>query len=240
MRSISLLLLSSVIAVAGSGGGPAVYVVGNLDSVSPGAEGILVLEKEQAVFRSGKTVLPMPYADIHNVELGTKVVPPVSPSLQGLAIAQTLPGESPRATNGELSSSRIKTAKTKASRWSSRKPPPTQTLAEIEIHQGKRIAPKHATNGDPWWGDSVWKTAGNNNTVSPEESRKRAHQVAAVRGAYVILRPVPRIHAFSHCTGYQLDGVGRPRRAVGAKTLPRMARHRVREFPAPARRQPSR
>jgi hypothetical protein len=79
MRSISILLLSSVIAIAGSGGGPAVYVVGNLDGVSAGAEGILVLEKEQAVFRSGKAVLPMPYSDIHNVELGNKVVPPSAP-----------------------------------------------------------------------------------------------------------------------------------------------------------------
>ena len=41
-----------------------------------------------------------------------------------------------------------------------------QTLAEIEIRQGKRTPPKHATNGDAWWGDSAWKTNRNNNTVS--------------------------------------------------------------------------
>ena len=43
-----------------------------------------------------------------------------------------------------------------------------ETLTEIEIRQGKRIPPKRATNGDPWWGDSAWKTPRNNNTVSPE------------------------------------------------------------------------
>ena len=32
--------------------------------------------KTPAVFRSGKTVLSLPYSDIHNVELGTKVMPP--------------------------------------------------------------------------------------------------------------------------------------------------------------------
>jgi hypothetical protein len=44
----------------------------------------------------------------------------------------------------------------------------TQTLAEIEIRQGKRAPPKHPTNGDAWWGDSAWKTNRNDNTVSPE------------------------------------------------------------------------
>ena len=30
------------------------------------------------------------------------------------------------------------------------------------------MPPKHATNGDSWWGDGAWKTTRNNNTVSPE------------------------------------------------------------------------
>jgi hypothetical protein len=44
-----------------------------------------------------------------------------------------------------------------------------ETLAGIEIHQGKRIPPRRATNGDAWWGDSAWKTTRNNNTVSPDD-----------------------------------------------------------------------
>ena len=43
-----------------------------------------------------------------------------------------------------------------------------QTVVEIEIRQGKRTPPRHATNGDSWWGDSAWKTTRNNNTVTPE------------------------------------------------------------------------
>jgi len=168
MRSISLLLLSSVIAVAGSGGGPAVYVVGNLDGVSPGAEGILVLEKDQAVFRSGKTVLPMPYADIQNVELGTKVVPASAPLYKVWQLHKRFLTEHPaqRMVNFEFTD---KDGKDQSLTLEFEESAANETLAEIEIHQGKRIPPKRATNGDPWWGDSLWKTTANNNTVSSED-----------------------------------------------------------------------
>ena len=76
MRIVSLLLFASVAALAGAGGGLAVYVVGNLDGVSPGDEGTLVLDHDAVVFRSGNTVVSVPYDDIHNVELGTRVMPP--------------------------------------------------------------------------------------------------------------------------------------------------------------------
>src|SRR6266700_2593534 len=77
MRIAGLLLLAcGAAAGAGAAGKPAVYVVGNLDKLSPGDEGVLVLEEGKAVFRSGKTLLPIPYADMRNTELGTKVVPP--------------------------------------------------------------------------------------------------------------------------------------------------------------------
>src|SRR5579862_1825040 len=75
MRIASLLLFASVAALAGTGGGPAVYVVGSLDGVSPGDEGTIALDRDAAVFRTGKTVLSLRYSDIHNVELGTKVMP---------------------------------------------------------------------------------------------------------------------------------------------------------------------
>ena len=70
MRIASLVLMASVAALAGAGGGPAIYVVGNLGGISPGDEGTLVLQHDAVVFRSGKTVLSLPYSDIHNVELG--------------------------------------------------------------------------------------------------------------------------------------------------------------------------
>ena len=167
MRSISILLLSSVAALAGPGGGPAVYVVGNLDGVSPGADGILVLEKDQAVFRSGKTVLRMPYGDIRNVELGTKVVPPSAPLYKVWQLNKRLLTEHPaqRMVNFEFTD---KDGKDQSMTLEFGESAANETMAEIEIHQGKRTAPRRATNGDPWWGDSVWKTTANNNTLSPE------------------------------------------------------------------------
>jgi len=167
MRSISILLLSSVVAFAGSGGGPVVYVVGNLDGVSPGVEGILVLEKDQAVFRFGKTVLPMPYSDIHNVELGTKVVPTFAPVYKVWQLHKRLvehPAQ--RMVNFEFSD---KDGNDQTITLELDESAASDTLVEIEIRQGKRIPPKRATNGDPWWGDSAWKTTRNNNTVSPED-----------------------------------------------------------------------
>jgi hypothetical protein len=168
MRSISILLLSSVVAVGGSGGGPAVYVVGNLDGVSPGAEGILFLEKDQAVFRSGKTVLPMPYSEIHNVELGTKVVPSSAPLYKVWQLHKRFQADRPaqRMVNFQFSD---KDGKDQTITLEFEESAANETLAEIEIRQGKRIAPRRATNGDPWWGDSAWKTSRNNNTVSPDD-----------------------------------------------------------------------
>jgi len=167
MRIGPLLLLVPFMALAGSAGGPAVYVVGNLDGVSPGAEGILVLEKEQAVFRSGKTVLPMPYADIHNVELGTKVVPTNAPLYKVWQLHKRL-AERPaqRMVNFEFAD---KDGNDQTITLELDESAANDTLVEIEIRQGKRIPPKRATNGDPWWGDSAWKTTRNNNTVSPED-----------------------------------------------------------------------
>jgi hypothetical protein len=168
MRIVSLLLFASVAALAGAGGGLAVYVVGNLDGVSPGDEGTLVLEHDAVVFRSGNTVVSVPYGDIHNVELGTRVMPPSDAPLYKVwrlpkrflterAMHQMVNFEFAHK-DGNDQNMTLEFEEAAAN----------QTLVEIEIRQGKRTPPKHATNGDSWWGDSAWKTNRNNNTVTPE------------------------------------------------------------------------
>src|ERR1700722_14745104 len=168
MRIASLVLLTSMAALAGTGGGPAVYVVGNLDGVSPGDEGILVLDRDAAVFRSGKTVLALRYSDIHNVELGTRVMAPADvPLYKVWRLPKRFLTErrmhqmvnfqfADKAGNDQIITFEFEEAAA------------NQTLVEIEIRQGKRTAPKHASTGDSWWGDSVWKTTGNGNTVAPD------------------------------------------------------------------------
>lgn len=167
IRNWSVMLLASVAAFAGAGGGPAVYVVGNLDGVSPGAEGMLVLEQDEAVFRSGKTVLSVPYGDIRSVELGTKVIPNSIPLYRVWKLHKRFLVERPmqRMVNFEFTD---KDGKEQSMTLEFDESLANETLAEIEIRQGKRVAPRRAVNGDAWWGDSAWKTQRNNNTVSPE------------------------------------------------------------------------
>ena len=168
MRIASLLLLTSVVSFAGAGGGPAVYVVGNLDNVTPGDAGTLVLDHDAVVFRSGKTVLSLPYSDIHNVELGTRVMPPTDAPLYKV---WRLPKRflTERAMHQMINFQFAdKDGNDQTMTLEFEEAAANQTLVEIEIRQGKRTPPRRATNGDPWWGDSAWKTASNNNTLSPD------------------------------------------------------------------------
>jgi hypothetical protein len=168
MRIASLLLVASVAALAGAGGGPAVYVVGNLNGVSPGDEGTLLLDQDAMVFRSGKTALSLPYSDIHNVELGTRVMPPSdAPLFKVWRLPKRFLTERPmhQMVNFTFAD---KDGNDQTMTLQFEEAVANQTLVEIEIRQGKRTPPKRATNGDPWWGDSAWKTPRNNNTVSPE------------------------------------------------------------------------
>ena len=164
----SVVLLASAAALADAGGGPAVYVVGNLGGVSPGDEGTLVLDHDAVVFRSGKTVVSLPYGDIHNVELGTRVTPPSDvPLYKVWRLHKRFLTERPmhQMVNFEFAD---KDGNDHTMTLEFEEAAAIQTLVDIEIRQGKRTPPRRATNGDPWWGDSAWKTSRNNNTVSPE------------------------------------------------------------------------
>ncbi len=147
-----LLVCGTVLVGAGAStaGRPAAYVVGNLDKLSPGD--------------SGKTVLAIPYADMRNAELGTKVVPPSDVPLYKVwqlhrrfvdrPMHQMLTVEF-GDKDGNDRTMTLELEETAA----------VETLTAIEIKTGKR---RRATNGDGWWGDSLWKTNQNHNTVSPE------------------------------------------------------------------------
>jgi len=167
MRVVSLLLLAAVAAFAGAGGGPAMYVIGNLQGVSPGAEGMLVLEEGEAVFRSGKTVLSVPYSEIHNVELGTKVLPSSGvPLYKVWELHKRFLVERPmhQMVNFDFAD---KDGNQQNMTLEFEESLANETLVEIEIRQGKRTPPKRATNGDSWWGDSAWKTT-RNKTVNSD------------------------------------------------------------------------
>jgi hypothetical protein len=166
MRIGLVLLLASGIVFGGAekAGKPAVYVVGNLDQLSPGDEGVFVLDEGKAIFRSAKTVLAIPYADMSDTELGAKVAPPsdiprykvwqlhkrfVDRPMHQMLIVEFV---DKKGTNQTMTLELDEAAA-------------VETLTALELKTGKR---HRATNGEAWWGDSLWKTNQNHNTVSPE------------------------------------------------------------------------
>ena len=162
MRTFGVFLLSCVTAFAGASpmGKPAVYVVGNLDNLSPGDEGTLLIEEGKAVFRSGKNVQPVPYAEIHGAELGAKVKPPsdVSPYKVWQLHKKFTDRPMHQMLTVEFGDHRTMTLELEETAAA-------ETLEALEIKTGKK---RRATNGEAWWGDSLWKTPQNRNTVSPE------------------------------------------------------------------------
>jgi hypothetical protein len=164
IRLANILFLSCAAAFA-AGGGPAVYTVGNLEGISPGAEGILVLDAHKVAFRTGKGVVSIPYADIMESELGAKVTPPTdAPLYKVWKLHKRLDPE--RVIHQMLTLEYAdKDGKPQTMTLEMEEPAAAAALAQIEMRQGKR---HRSTNGEAWWGDSLWKTPRNNNTVEPE------------------------------------------------------------------------
>jgi hypothetical protein len=166
MRIGLIVLLAGELLRAGviPAGTPAVYVIGNLSGISPGSEGVLALEDSQAVFRSGKTVIPIRYQDLHNAELGTRLNP--SAEVPVYKVWQLHKRFSTRSAHqmlilefldkdGNSQTMTLELAETAAG----------DTMTALDFKLGKK---HRATNGEAWWGDSLWKTPQNQNTVSPE------------------------------------------------------------------------
>src|SRR6266853_6177 len=71
MRTASLLFLTLAAPLLhGATNREATYVVGNLDALEPGAEGIVRLDGDALTFRSGKVTIEAPYAKISATEMG--------------------------------------------------------------------------------------------------------------------------------------------------------------------------
>lgn len=166
MRMCWFLLLTgcAVVAASKTNSAPAVYVVGNVDGISPGAEGILALEDEKAVFRSGKMAVAIRYRDIHAAELGTKLNPPVdAPIYKVWQLHKRFVG---RTTHQMLNLEYAdKEGNKQAMTLELDEAAASDTWEALELKTGKK---HRATNGEAWWGDSLWKTPQNHNTVSAD------------------------------------------------------------------------
>ena len=166
MRLGSLLLFACCVVTAGSKpfGAAAVYVVGNLEGISPGSEGILALEEDKAVFHSGKMAFPIRYHDIHNAELGTKLNPPAdAPIYKVWQLHKRFVG---RTTHQMLNLEYAdKDGNNQTMTLELDEAAAVDALDALDLKTGKK---HRATNGEAWWGDSLWKTPQNRNTVSAD------------------------------------------------------------------------
>jgi hypothetical protein len=163
MRLFFGILFASVAAFAA--GDPAVYSVGNLTGVEIGAEGFLTLNDSKAVFRSGKSSVEIPYKHITNTELGAKITPPSDvPVYKFWELHKRLPGGRPvhqmltiefNAKDGAARTMTLEMEEAAAA----------QVIEQLDYGRGLR----HRTrNNDAWWGDSLWRTTRNENTLNPE------------------------------------------------------------------------
>ena len=165
VRIANILLLCSVASLAAAAGRPAVYTIGNLEGISTGTEGILAVESDTVVFRTGKANMVIPYANIVETELGPEAEPADSAPLYKIwRLHKRLSPERAihRALTIEFAD---KAGMPQTVTLDMEAAAAVETLKQIEIRQGKR----HRTrNGDSWWGDNVWKTQRNGNTVGPD------------------------------------------------------------------------
>lgn len=167
LSGVALLGVGSAAALAGptelvgDQGLAATYMAGNLEEISAGAEGKLVLGGDSLAFTAGKNVVLAPYKQIQNVELGD----PIEQKRKGFHItkkpmlarrqltityadAQMKPASDPRTITLEMDEDDA-----------------AVVSEQIELRIGKR---RRVTNGDSWWGDSAWKTKRNGNAVKPD------------------------------------------------------------------------
>ena len=164
IRFLLLLVGGAVLAATNTGGGPAEYVIGNLNGISPGSEGVLALEDNRAVFRSGKAAFAIRYQDIHNAELGAKVNPPAdAPAYKVWQLHKRIIN---RPVHRMLTMEFVdQQGNSQTMTLELEEAAAVDTMNVLDLKLGRK---HRATNGEAWWGDSLWKTPANHNTVSPE------------------------------------------------------------------------
>ena len=136
----------------------ATYVVGNLEGVEAGTEGILSVDSGQLVFRAGKTTIEVPYKSLTVVELGPTLTHSVDvPLYRVWQLHKRLLAEKPTYQNltlnfkdddGNDQSMTLELLENAA----------VQTYDTVMIKSGRKAKrPK-----EDWWGDSLWRTTRSN------------------------------------------------------------------------------
>jgi len=168
MRLIHVAALSvlSCGLVSAADNREATYVVGNLDGVEAGAEGVLTVDSDKLVFRAGKTTVEAPYKKLTQVELGPTLTHSVDvplyrvwqlhkrfltekPTFQNLTLNFTGDDGNEQSMTLELLEAAT-----------------LQAYDTILIKTGRK--PRRPK--EDWWGDSYWRTSRTN----PDWEKKNA------------------------------------------------------------------
>jgi hypothetical protein len=156
MRFVSLVLVtlaalaSPLRAVTNREG---TYVVGNLDGLEPGAEGIVHVDGDGLTFRSGKVTIEAPYAKITATEMGPTLTHSEDVPLYKVwqlhkrfadrTMYQNFTVNFKDAAGNDRSMTLEVTA-----------------AAAAEMHETleRRTGQKARSQQDDWWGDDLWRT----------------------------------------------------------------------------------
>jgi len=163
MRAASLLALT--LAACGlshaATNSEATYVVGNLDGLEPGAEGVLQLDGDKLTFQSKKLTVEAPFAKITGAELGAKLThsndaPPLYKVWQlhkrfggDKTVYQNITVTFKDASGNDQTMTLEMTATAAA-----------ETQETLEVRTGRRARRQQ----DEWWGDDLWRTNRNHET----------------------------------------------------------------------------
>lgn len=162
MRAASLLALT--LAACGwshaATNGEATYVVGNLDGLAPGAEGVLRLDGDKLTFQSAKLTVEAPFARITGAELGAKLTHSEAPPLYKIwELHKRFGGDKTTYQNFTVTFQDA-TGKDQTMTLEMTETAAVQTHEAVELRTGRKARRQQ----DDWWGDDRWRTNRNHET----------------------------------------------------------------------------
>ncbi|MEQ1946281.1 MAG: hypothetical protein ABL995_03780 [Bryobacteraceae bacterium] len=132
----------------------ATYVVGNLEGVEAGSDGLITVDNNQLIFRSGKITVEVPYKKLTLVELGATLTHSVDvPIYRVWQLHKRLLAEKPTFQNLTLNFTDAD-GKEQSMTLELLEGVALQTHDYLLVKTGRK--PKRPQ--EDWWGDSYWRT----------------------------------------------------------------------------------
>jgi len=156
MRTVSLttLTMAAGLMAFAATSHDATYAVGNLDSLSAGAKGVVRTDENALVFRSGKVTVETPYSRITGTEMGQKVTHSTETYKHKFWEVNKMFGHT---TERQSLIVNFRDASGKDQSM-------TLELSEVDAHDVRTAIDNlsgltaRRQQAEGWWGDDIWKT----------------------------------------------------------------------------------